>query len=198
MRPAKLILATAIALAGFAGSAQATGPTLIRVDIAGQSQTFELKSSEPGVSRYEVIAQKWTQDGVTPTREILAYPPHFTVQPGESQAIKVLARVPHAKTEGTYRLFVRAVEGGSLSFSVPVFILSTDKAAAPVITVHRDGGSLVVTNSGDKTELIAATRSAAGDKNAMLYVLPHSTGKLDAAADVTSVVSRDRREYKVQ
>ncbi len=194
------LLPALLAALAAAPLAHATGTDRLRVDLDKPSQTLTFSSTDKGIARYEVAVLKWTQDSQSPTREVLAYPPVFEVQPGGKQAIKVLSRVPRGPVEGTYRLMIRAIEGGSISFSLPVFVPPTDPGAKPVVAVTRgDEGALRVANTGAVTELITGYRDADGKRSTMLYVLPGSSAELRLpAAGIEALVGRSGAEYRVQ
>lgn len=84
----------------------------------------------------------WTQQGgndvLTPSDEILATPPIFTLPPGGSQIVRVgLRRAPDVQHELTYRLILREVPPPqpisqglrvALAISMPVFVVSAHPA----------------------------------------------------------------------
>ena len=193
-------LLAALLAAFVAPAAYATGTDRLRVDLDKPSQTITFSSTDQGVARYEVAVLKWAQDAQTPTREVLAYPPVFEIQPGGKQALKVLSRVPRGATEGTYRLMIRAIEGGSISFSLPVFVPPVSANARPAVTVTRaKHDALQVSNTGSVTELITAYRVGDERGSTMLYVLPGSSAELRVpAAGVEALVGRSGAEYRVQ
>jgi fimbrial chaperone protein len=110
----------------------------------------------------------WSQeegdDVFTPSREVLANPPIFTVPAGGSQLIRVgLRRAPDAQRELTYRIFLQELppppspdfQGAKMLMrvSLPVFVLPK-VTAKPVLRWHAvrtsDGAlKISLTNSGN-------------------------------------------------
>lgn len=97
--------------------------------------TVSNTGAEPAVMQLEVLSwsQQEGQDVYSPTREILATPPIFTVPAGGSQVVRVgLRRAPDAQRELTYRLFLQEVPPPpkpgfqglqiALRIGVPVFV----------------------------------------------------------------------------
>ena len=91
---------------------------------------------EPAVIQTELLnwAQQKGHDVFTPTREVLATPPIFTVPPGGSQLIRVgMRRTPDAHRELNYRMFLQELPSAphpgfqglqvALRLSIPVFIV---------------------------------------------------------------------------
>lgn len=102
--------------------------------------------------------QQAGQDVYTPTVELLATPPIFTIPAGQSQVIRVgLRRPPDLDHELTYRLILQEIppplEDGfqglrmALRISVPVFVAPLEGEPAPDLQwrVARDGGALALT-----------------------------------------------------
>jgi fimbrial chaperone protein len=97
--------------------------------------------AESTVVQLEVVS--WAQEGgkdvYTPTRDILATPPIFTIPPGGSQVVRIgLRRTADPQRELTYRLFVQEVPPDKSTFQglrvvlrmgIPVFVLPPVKAA---------------------------------------------------------------------
>lgn len=98
--------------------------------------TVRNAGSDASVIQLETF--RWTQqdgkDVLTPSREILATPPIFTLLPGGSQIVRVgLRREPDAQHELTYRLILREVPPPqpiaqglrvALAISMPVFVVA--------------------------------------------------------------------------
>jgi fimbrial chaperone protein len=124
----------------------------IRISLSGQAPiavlTVRNQSAETSVMQLKAMA--WTQSGnddiYTPTDEVLATPPIFSVPPGGSQIIRVgIRRQPHAQRELAYRLFLQevpvtasAAKGGdvkvALRFGIPVFLApASQKSPKPVL-----------------------------------------------------------------
>lgn len=86
---------------------------------------FENQSAVPMKFRVEVM--RWsTENGeyvYTPTRDVVANPPEFTVQPGSAQVIRVGVLKKVGDDELTYRVFIRQVP---LADAAPTAVSNTD------------------------------------------------------------------------
>lgn len=97
-----------------------------------------VRNAGSDASVIQLETSRWTQqdgkDVLTPSREILATPPIFTLAPGGSQIVRVgLRREPDPQRELTYRLVLREVPPPqpiaqglrvALAISMPVFVVS--------------------------------------------------------------------------
>ena len=160
----------------------------------------------------------WSQDKgedvYTPTHDLLATPPIFTVQPHQKQVIRVGLRTsPDPKLEKSYRLYLQEVPGPqqlkgfgvvmALRIGVPVFVEPLTPVKAELkwsakrvsdkeldLTATNTGGVHVqirqVTLSGEGNLSLTATQAA--------YVLPGKAhqwtlqqGKLPAAGTILQI-----------
>jgi len=113
-------------------------PTRVTLSDSQQIETLTLSNNgnEPIIMQMEVLS--WTQqegkDVFTPTREVLANPPIFTVPAGGSQLVRFGARRKlNTQQELTYRIFIEELppppdpdsEGTQMlmRLSIPVFVL---------------------------------------------------------------------------
>lgn len=113
----------------------------VRVTLSPTQRVAAITVSNHGAeaSVIQLETSRWTQrdgkDSLTPSDEILATPPIFTLAPGASQIVRVgLRRTPDAQHELTYRLVLREVPPPqpiaqglrvALAISMPVFVVST-------------------------------------------------------------------------
>jgi fimbrial chaperone protein len=158
------------------------------------SLTVHNTGDEATVIQLELFS--WSQqdgkDVYTPTREILATPPIFTIPANGSQVVRVgLRRKPDTQRELTYRLFLQEVPPPpkpgfqglrvALRIGVPVFVLPT-AAVQPQLqwqAAHTpEGIKINVSNSGNVHVQIANIRLASPDSEPAAthqiagYVLP--------------------------
>jgi fimbrial chaperone protein len=151
-------------------SAANIGVNPVRVTLSENQKmgtlTVRNGGTEPMSMQLEVL--NWSQeegdDVFTPSREVLANPPIFTVPAGGSQLIRVgLRRAPDAQRELTYRIFLQELppppspdfQGAKMLMrvSLPVFVLPK-VTAKPVLRWHAvrtsDGAlKISLTNSGN-------------------------------------------------
>jgi fimbrial chaperone protein len=151
-------------------SAANIGVNPVRVTLSENQKmgtlTVRNGGTEPMSMQLEVL--NWSQeegdDVFTPSREVLANPPIFTVPAGGSQLIRVgLRRAPDAQRELTYRIFLQELppppspdfQGAKMLMrvSLPVFVLPK-ATAKPVLRWHAvrtsDGAlKISLTNSGN-------------------------------------------------
>ena len=151
-------------------SAANIGVNPVRVTLSENQKmgtlTVRNGGTEPMSMQLEVL--NWSQeegdDVFTPSREVLANPPIFTVPAGGSQLIRVgLRRAPDAQRELTYRIFLQELppppspdfQGAKMlmRISVPLFVLPK-AAAQPALrwqAVRTSDGALKIslTNTGN-------------------------------------------------
>lgn len=109
-------------------------------------------------------SQEEGEDRYTPTREILATPPIFTIPPGGSQIVRVgLLRQPDSQRELAYRIFLQEVPTETsrkgevrvaLRFGIPVFVAPSGQAPNPLLewratTVDQGQLRIEALNRGD-------------------------------------------------
>jgi fimbrial chaperone protein len=121
-------------------NAAALGVSPVRVTLSENQKigtlTVRNDGTEPVPMQMELMswAQEEGEDIYTPTREILANPPIFTIPAGGSQLIRIgLRRAPDAQHERTYRIFVQELppppspdfNGAKIlmRISLPLFVL---------------------------------------------------------------------------
>jgi fimbrial chaperone protein len=160
--------------------------------------TLTNDSSRPYTLQME--ASRWFQangrDDHEPTDELLATPPIFTLEPGESQVVRVgLRRSPDANQELSYRLFAQEIpeptpEGFSglhlvLRLSMPVFVAPARPATEPVLSWHVESGTsgdleVSATNDGNRRAYLTRVRFSADglsiEPGNLRYVLPGASG----------------------
>jgi fimbrial chaperone protein len=132
--------------------------------------------SIPGAtaSSYEIECLTWDQVGDTdkqePTEDIVASPPVATIQPGESQVVRLILRRPARAEELAYRLAItelpapgaaaRAQVGFAIVSSLPVFVVPNNarpgKLEWRAERVAGGGLDVVARNSGGRTLRLGA------------------------------------------
>lgn len=174
----------------------------VRVTLSPGQRVAAITVSNHGAeaSVIQLETSRWTQqdarDVLTPSNEILATPPIFTLAPGRSQIVRVgLRRAPQAQHELTYRLVLREVPPPqpiaqglrvALAISMPVFVVSTHPSfsnlAWRAIRLADGRIQLQATNTGNAHVQIGALElSAAGSASPLVhqsvatYVLPGDT-----------------------
>ncbi|MDR5903992.1 molecular chaperone [Franzmannia qiaohouensis] len=140
-----------------------------RVVLSTQDNVVALRVRNTGAEEtsVQVELQAWRQEGgqdiYTPSREVLATPPIFTLAPGQTQMLRVgLRRPPAQDTQLSYRLFLQELPPPSaddfqglrmsLRISLPVFVAPASGVAAPHMHWRVERGS------GDEWHLSADNR----------------------------------------
>ena len=160
---------TALALAAPLGEAASFSVSPLRVELAPghASQALTVRNDnlhDAVVVQAQVLA--WRQDGGTdqhsPTRDVLATPPIFTIPPGAAQIVRVAFRSPPGGAhENAFRLLLREVPASpaatdgvriAVELSLPVFV-KPHPSVAPALAwrLQRDAGDglrLRVENGG--------------------------------------------------
>lgn len=87
-------------------------PVRVNLSDGHSKDVIRITNQEDSVKSYEVEVVAWSQtderrEVYTPTEEILAVPPLFSLNPGEEQLIRVgMLTNADAKTERSYRMFI--------------------------------------------------------------------------------------------
>lgn len=175
-RARRLLIFVALCLLCTGAAANNIQINPIRIELsAGQpSATLTLRNNDPAGSPPAVLqvdSHRWTQadsqtDTLEQTAELKATPPLFTLPPGGEQIVRIglPGGVRTAPAEISYRLIVQQVPTQTpsttaglqvlLRFSIPVFILPADPAAAGRIEwslqPHGDALELSARNSGSR------------------------------------------------
>jgi fimbrial chaperone protein len=114
----------------------------VRVDLSAENDkdTVRITNQESSAKSYEVEVVAWTQtdekrEVYSPTDDVLAVPPLFTLNPGEEQVIRVgMLTTADSEMEKSYRMFITEIATPDdeqnkttgikmrLQIGVPVFI----------------------------------------------------------------------------
>lgn len=160
-----LALLLCLTLPAYAGSFSVSP---VRVTLsAGQpvaAMTVHNSEAEPTVVQLELVqwSQQDGQDIYTPTKDLLATPPIFTLPANGSQIIRVGLRKPLAGTqEAAYRIFLHEIPGPpkpgfqglqvALKIGVPIFVPPAAAAAPKLRWSARagDGRQLIISARND-------------------------------------------------
>jgi len=190
-----------------AGSFQITP---LRVDLSASRSTATLavknQGDAPAVMHVRLFA--WSQEGGrdthTPTRDILATPPIFTIPAHGEQVVRIgLRRKPDPRRELSYRVFLEEVPDGAnpaagqgvrvmMRFSLPLFV---DTSAKPV-TAH--DWRAVLTSVGE----IRLRLDNHGNRHAKVGVLsvsrPSGESPLAKHEGLAYVLPGQRREWTLR
>lgn len=201
-----LTLATVLMSGATPASAQGGGGlqvSPIRLDLGGKQRggALTLTNTSEIKKTVQVDVVAWSQNGeedvYTPTRELLANPPLFFLDPGASQVVRIglPASTKASSSERAYRVYLREVpqdkpaEAATLRvvvrLGVPVFVSPATAIAADLqwsAHLQTDGSVIVaLENRGTKhvrvaqLKLLAATGGEVrGEDTAMHYVLAGS------------------------
>ncbi|MGH8278005.1 MAG: fimbrial biogenesis chaperone [Gammaproteobacteria bacterium] len=216
----KLLFLAVVLLVPFGARAASFQVNPIRVTLSAPRSTDVLRvtnsSDSSTVVQMQIVA--WTQangaDAYTPSRNLLATPPIFTVAPGGEQIVRIGMRTsPDAKRETCYRLFLTEVppppEPGfrgvqiALRIGIPVFV-EPAVATAPDLhwSARRVSASeleISAVNSGTAhAEILKLSVTVAGRSTPIVkefggYVLPGATHTwtIKPAAPLPTNVSLD-------
>lgn len=145
-RAALLLLAAALAAAAPArGGDLEVSPILVELSGAGRTAILQVRNGGLSPMRYQVRAFAWEQkpDGameLTPTRELVPFPPLLELAPGERRNVRVGTQATAASVERAWRLFVEELpraetpEGATrvavlTRVGIPVFLAPAKRVA---------------------------------------------------------------------
>ncbi|MDP1772360.1 MAG: fimbria/pilus periplasmic chaperone [Methylobacter sp.] len=208
----RLFLALQCAMACQIAQAGSYGINPVKLTLSGQNSTQIMTvrndGAEAAVMQVELAA--WSQtdarDIYTPTRELLANPPIFTLPAGAEQVIRVgLRRAPDGQRELAYRLFLQEVPPPvrpdtvglqvALRISVPVFV-PPPHPVKPILhwqatRIAEHTLKVGVTNTGNGHDHIAAYKIYRAGSSApflsqqlFAYLLPGETHYWTVTTDV--------------
>jgi fimbrial chaperone protein len=189
---AALLLAAALVAPGAtrAGDLELS-PILVELSARSRTALVTLRNGGSAPMRYQVRAFSWDQkaDGgmeLTPTRELVLFPPLLELAPGESRNLRVGTQSEPGAAERTWRIFVeelpRADDADAANrvqvltrVGVPVFLAPTRRLSkvelvflppepGRVRLALRNGGSVRVRPSAVKLALVAADGSPVLEK----------------------------------
>jgi fimbrial chaperone protein len=157
--------------AGLAARAQSLSVLPVNIQMAPGEQATTLTVTNQGATKtaVQIRAYAWNQDGnddqLTASNEMVVSPPIATINPGDSQVVRLILRQPPQGKEATYRILLDqippAAEPGIvhlvLRLSIPIFAQPTTRADAHVEfrAEVKDGQTyLVATNDGLRHEAI--------------------------------------------
>lgn len=165
--PLRAVLSTHVRTAGFTLISQEPNPTLVQVHLFGWSQ-------QNGVDR------------LTPSDDLLVGPPIFTIQPGQTQLIRVGLRNEAAtQREATYRIIIaevplrpRSDNGINFAFrlSMPIFV-TPDKPGDvslrwSAIKVDSSHLRLTVEDAGDRHVQLRSLRILTAPQGDLIVSFP--------------------------
>lgn len=172
----------------------------VRVELSGQTKVAALSVHNTGEAPASIQLQllQWIQQGgeelYSPTTELLATPPIFTLLPGESQVIRIgLRRPPDLDTELAYRLILQEIPPPSpdnfqglrvaLRLSLPVFVAPMEIKPQAALRwearrLSSGGVALTAVNNGTAhgqvTQLSLRTGTQEQKRDINTYILPGS------------------------
>lgn len=191
-------LLSVVAQVSTAGSFSVS-PTRIELQPNQRTAVVTLRNADASPLTVQVELVDWAQsagdDVYTPTRELLATPPVFTLQPNSEQVVRIALRgAQDAATEKAYRIFFQEVPQAArpgfnglnvaLRVGLPIFIAPLQPAEGKLEwSLSEQEGKLriAVTNTGNAHvqvngfELSMAGVTERLPVEQMRYVLPNAT-----------------------
>ncbi len=183
------VIAVALLLAAAPTRAADVGimPVAVHLDKSNDRATVQVVNNgqEPVIMQAEGIAWKRVAgvDSDEPTTDLIVNPPVFTIQPGQTQIVRLgLRRAAQSNAEGTYRMVLREVPpaapigSGTVSGQVRVLVaLRVPIYVAPVAVQRQENwvarrdekGQIVahVANAGNVHLKVGHLRLRSGDDN---------------------------------
>lgn len=207
------IIAAFLFIAGFAAlDAQASisvSPVLVNLDNEHTKDVVRVSNLEEITKSYQVEIVAWSQtderrEVYSPTEELIAVPPLFSLEPGEDQLVRVGMIVnADQNIERSYRMFITELAPQTaddqpvgismrLQIGVPVFVAPSQglpNATLDYVESLHIGGQLYLrfkNNGNSHVKVTEVHYSAPGSSDmvvtpAVFYVLPGQTGYLPVA-----------------
>ena len=186
--PLRAVLSTQVRTAGFTLTSQEPNPTLVQVHLYAWSQ-------QKGV------------DQLVPSDDLLVGPPIFTIQPGQTQLIRIgLRNEPASQREATYRIIIaevpvqpRSDNGINFAFrlSMPIFVTPDKQSDVSLlwsaVKVDPSHLRLTVEDTGDRHVQIRSLRILTAPRGDLLFNLPTATYVL-AGQDRSWILRLDKSQ----
>lgn len=200
---ARVAAVALLASAFTAGSALAGSIELspVSLQMVGRERTTTLRvrNTEAQPITLQLRTVDWTQqngqDTYAPSKTLAVSPPVFTLQPGETQTVRVvIEHVDKVKVEKAYRLILDQIPASSLQGQagvvvpirvlLPVFLTPTSDARPRLtwaLKTSPSGGVLTAANTGAARERLVGLKITSGptqvyaDEGLSGYVLAGST-----------------------
>ncbi len=123
---------SALSLAG----SYSVHPVTLGLSAAQPATTLKVRNREQSPVTLQLTTRKWSQtdgeDSLSNTRDIIAVPPAFTIEPGNEQIVRIgLRQVEPLHLEQAYRVLLQEIPGPSstsgglqfaLNMSLPLFV----------------------------------------------------------------------------
>ena len=115
--PATALVAAVLLQAPVARGAEVQiNPVLIHLSPSARSALVVMKNVATSPVRFEIQVHAWSQSPagemlLSPTEDIVAYPPILTLGPGEERNLRIAAATAFGAVEKTYRVFVQELPG---------------------------------------------------------------------------------------
>ena len=204
LRAAILALA---ALATCAAHGAMFGVSPIRIDLTPETRTAVINVSNDDTRKlyFQAKLVEWTQspdgkDHYAESKDLVFFPPIFTIEPGEKRIVRVGSKGPVMPAHRAYRLFIeelpdpnaKAVGGSQVAvrmrFGVPI-VMGKGEARPVVVEAVPGAGNVKakIRNEGDRlVRFDEVTLSAAGrvvGNSAGWYVFPGVTREFVVPVD---------------
>lgn len=197
---APLLAACLLALFGApAAHAQsiAIQPVLVTIPAGANSAVMTIMNRSANADAFQIRGFQWEQTpeqviSLKPSADIIASPPIGTLEPGQTQTVRILITKPPMDREASYRILVDEIPPPSapgtvrvaIRLSVPVFVAPPVRALPDLHwSLRRAGGNLILTahNTGNSHASIISLDLDQGGKDIVVgahqlpYILPGAT-----------------------
>lgn len=208
--PPRALRAAILALAALAipaSDAAMFGVSPIRIDLTPEARTAVINVSNDDTRKlyFQAKLVEWTQspdgkDHYAESKDLVFFPPIFTIEPGERRIVRVGSKGPVMPAHRAYRLFIeelpdpnaKAASGSQVAvrmrFGVPI-VMGKGEAKPVVVEAVPGTGSVraLIRNDGDRlVRFDEVTLSSAGrlvGKAAGWYVFPGVTREFVVPVD---------------
>jgi fimbrial chaperone protein len=205
-----LLLAAALSAPAAARAGELEiAPIHVELSGAARSATVVLRNGGDAPARYELRALDWAQkpDGgmeLSPTRELVVFPPLLELAPGASRTIRLGTEVRPSATERAWRLLIEELPRGDdaagasrvavlTRVGVPVFLVPAKAAAKAELAFLPADGNRIRVRLQNRGSTRLRPRAAA-----LKVVGPDGSPLLERALDAWYVLAGGERIYEVE
>jgi len=135
---------------------------------------------------YNFEVNKWLQDGLEPTTDIVVFPRTLKAEPNKRYAVRILYKGDFENIQKTYRLKISRKDTNTsnqdvqvkFGYSLPIFI-GPNQPKTMNVSKRVENGKTIFTNNGNSTFRTPFIIQNNEKKKSLIYILPGQSIILD-------------------